>query len=170
MEKLIRSAGFGNNQRARASIYLTEAEAAAIYAAKQTMEKGEVYMVCDAGGGTTDLAVLKVESSSQGRPELRPLSWTEGAPIGSTLIDWRVRKLIRHRLSLIEHHLTGDLDDLISRMMKDRFERFKCSVGTPGLDVPKLYLQVHGLAPGLDFPQASIEDSKLIITRYVMHA
>ncbi|KAL2382635.1 hypothetical protein RJZ90_003140 [Blastomyces dermatitidis] len=39
----------------KATIGLTEAEAAAVYACKQHYQKGDVILVCDAGGGTTRL-------------------------------------------------------------------------------------------------------------------
>ena len=67
---------------------------------------------------------------------------------------------------LIREHFDGDLDDVVSRMMQDKFERFKCSFGSIGMDVPKLPLPVPGLRPRMDFPQAMVEDSKMIITRY----
>ena len=77
IERVIGGAGFGQTNRERASVYMTEAEAAAVYASKQSMVAGEVFLVCDAGGGTTDLNVLRVESASIGSVELSPLSWTE---------------------------------------------------------------------------------------------
>jgi hypothetical protein len=170
MEKIIRRAGFGSNPMQRATISLTEAEAAAIYASKQSMEKGEVFLVCDAGGGTTDLNVLKVDNATRGRMELNPLSWTEGEAIGSTLIDWKVRNMVKERLATVQQHLQGDLDTIISRMMADKFETFKCSFGSVGMDVPKLFLPVPGLVPGTDFPHAGIEESKMVITREELQA
>lgn len=171
LEKIIRSAGFGNDPlRERVSIHLTEAEAAAIYAAKQSMKEGEVYLVCDAGGGTTDLNVLKVQSARRNGMELVPLSWTEGETIGSTLIDFKIRHLIKNRLSLIKSYLPEDLDAVISRMMQDKFEMFKCSFGSPGMDVPRLFLPIPDLQPGLDFRQAMIQDSKMTVTREELQA
>lgn len=77
IESIMRDAGFGRRDNERACIYMTEAEAAAIYASQQSMEKGEVFLVCDAGGGTTDLNVLRVENATRGNVELMPLCWTE---------------------------------------------------------------------------------------------
>lgn len=182
IEHLIRQAGFGSTARERSSVYLTEAEAAAIYASRQSMLKGETFLVCDAGGGTTDLNVLRVESTAQGRFELMPLCWTEGEAVGSTLIDWKVRTLIKERLVAIRGFLKGqgqglglgqgggeegevDVDFLVSRMMADKFDTFKCSFGSSSMDVPKLFLPVPGLGPGLEFPAAGVEDSRIVITR-----
>jgi hypothetical protein len=166
IEQIIHAAGYGQSERERASIYLTEAEAAAISASKQSMVKDKVFLVCDAGGGTTDLSVLRVDSTAKGRYELMPISWTEGEPIGSTLIDWIIRTRIMKRLQVVQAHIQSDLDATVSQMMSDRFETFKCSFGSVGMDVPKLILPIPGLAPGTDIPQAGIEESKIVVTRY----
>lgn len=165
VEKLIRAAGFGKTTRERACVYLTEAEAAAISASKQSMEKGDVFLVCDAGGGTTDLNVLKVACTDRQRLELHPLSWTEGQTVGSTVINFKMRAMVRERLALVQNHIEGNLESTVSQMMRDKFERFKCSFGTAGYDVPLLQLPIPGMAPGLEFTQARIEDSKIVITR-----
>lgn len=165
VEQIIHAAGYGQSERERASIYLTEAEAAAISASKQSMEKDKVVLVCDAGGGTTDLSVLRVNSTERGY-ELAPLSWTEGEAVGSTLIDWIIRTRIKKRLQGVQAHIKGDLDTMVSQMMWDKFETFKCSFGSIGIDVPKLFLPIPDLAPGTDIPQAGIEDSTMVVTRY----
>lgn len=166
IELIIRAAGFGSRARETACVYLTEAEAAAIYASKQSMTKGEIFLVCDAGGGTTDLNVLRVESVVRGNFEIMPLAWTEGAPIGSTLIDYKIRMLVKERLQMIEKHLQSSIENTATQMMFDKFETFKCSFGSPGMDLPKLLLPVPGMPLGMDFPHAGIEDSKMVITRY----
>lgn len=168
MERIILAAGFGSRDGDIASIYLTEAEAAAIYASKQNMAKGEVFLICDAGGGTTDVNVLKVETAIRGSFGLKPLSWTEGAAIGSTLIDHKVRRLIIDRLTMIQDQLSESIDVLATAMMQDRFETFKCSFGSPGLDVSKLLLPIPGIAAGFDLPHANVEDSKMVLSRCVL--
>jgi len=165
---LIKRAGYGlENPRHTAEIALTEAEAAAVYASKQDYAKGDVFLVCDAGGGTTDVNVLKVTSSDSGRTELEPLSYVEGQPVGSTLIDYRVEKLVAMRLSAIGHHLRGEPVAIAHRMMREgsRFESFKCNFGDEAMDLPTLRLHIPGLAPGLDFDLAHIQDSTMIITQ-----
>lgn len=49
IEETIQASGFGIRGNDTASIFLTEAEAAAIYASKQSMTRGEVFLVVDAG-------------------------------------------------------------------------------------------------------------------------
>ena len=73
---------------------------------------------------------------------------------------------MKERLQLIQSRIHGDLDLVVSRMMQDKFETFKCSFGSVGMDVPKVFLPIPGLSPGVDVPQAMIEDSKMVITRY----
>ena len=52
--------------------------------------------------------------------------------------------------------------------MQGRFERFKCSYGTPASStIPTIPLEVPGLGPGMHFPNVNIEDSTMKITRYV---
>ncbi|KXT02455.1 hypothetical protein AC578_7826 [Pseudocercospora eumusae] len=163
MERHIKAAGFGQKTKERASIYLTEAEAAAVYSTRK-MEKDEVFLVCDAGGGTTDLNVLKVISTAQARVGLEPLSWTEGNAVGSTLIDYKARKLLLDRLRPIKDHIPGDLDTTIAKMVDDQFRTFKCSFGVEGMNIPKLFIPIPGLAPNLDFLEVGIESSKLVMT------
>ena len=162
-EQLIRNAGFGKENRHMVEISLTEAEAAAVYASKQ-YEKGDVFLVCDAGGGTTDVNILRVSESSAGQTELEPLSYVEGQPIGSTLINFRVEKLITQRLECIRHQLSAEPRRIAEKMMRSRFETFKCTFGTEAMSVPKLLMYVTDLPPGLDFPQAHVEDSRMVIT------
>lgn len=166
IEKIIRRAGFGTSQLHRVTLHLSEAEAAAVCVSKH-MEKGDVFLVCDAGGGTTDLNVLKVESAFPNPIELIPLSWTEGKAVGSTLIDRKIQNLIKDRLSTIQQHIQDDLDTVISRTMQDKFEAFKCTFGVRGMDLPELSLRVFGLPSGSNFPWAYVKNSKISITSYV---
>ncbi|KAK5125632.1 hypothetical protein LTR85_011906 [Meristemomyces frigidus] len=163
IERMIRAAGYGRQATQRVVISLTEAEAAAVYASKQQMQKGDVFLVCDAGGGTTDLNVLKVTSAARGKTELEPLDCNEGASIGSTLIDHKMEAIILKRLKLIRADIRGDLDSIARKMIQDRFMTYKCSFGSGAMNVPKLPLPIPGLAPGQDFPHAGIENSNIVL-------
>lgn len=170
IESLLKRSGFGERTNHVAKITLTEAEAAAIDASKQLYQKGDVLLVCDAGGGTTDVNILKVINSAFGRTELRPLSWVEGQPIGSTLIDFKVEKLIEERLKRIQPQLEGNLKEVAKKMMLERFETYKCSFGSAASTGIDLFLRVPGMSDGLDFPNASIRDSKMVITQLELQA
>ena len=169
IEQLLRSAGFGSDGgNHRAKIGLTEAEAAAVYASKQQYEKDDVLLICDAGGGTTDVNVLKIMSSKAEPVSLKPLSWVEGRPVGSIAIDNEFHVLIVDRLGHIQDQLREDPDTVANRMMREdgRFERFKCSYGTALSNLmPTLPLRVPGLLDGVYHPEAMIENSSMIFSR-----
>ena len=168
MERLLKSAGYENKARNhRAKIGLTEAEAAAVYAAKQQYGKGDVLLICDAGGGTTDVNVLKVMSANPQSISLRPLSWVEGRPLGSTNLDRAVHKLIVNRLSHIQHQLHDDPAIVADMMMRldARFEQFKCSYGLSDVDAQRILpLPVPRLPEGFYHRDAMIENSSMILS------
>jgi len=166
-KQVIREAGFGSTQISnhRMEVTLTEAEAAAVYVAKSQYKRGDVFLVCDAGGGTTDVNILKVVSADPGKTQLEPLSCVQGKAIGSTLIDFKVERLLEERLKLVRQYIRGEPRVIAHRMMKQgRFEHFKRSFGNPESDL-RVPLQVLTMEPGLDFPQAHIMDSKIFITK-----
>lgn len=166
IEAIINSTGFGLNPKHLARISLTEAECAAVYAAKQPYDKDDVLLICDAGGGTTDVNILKVTSTALNKTALKPLSWVEGKPIGSTLIDYKIKSLILDRLVQIQQFLPEqDLPTLVSRMMSDRFETFKCSFGLAANKSLNLMLPIPGISAKLNFPHLGITDSKVVITQ-----
>lgn len=107
-------------------------------------------------------------TSSRGEPtHLSPLSWVNGKPIGSALIDINFHRILSDRLAKIHDDLPGEPDVIADKMMQGRFERFKCSYGTPSSStIPTIPLEVPGLPPGTHFPNVNIEDSTMRITRY----
>lgn len=163
-EQLIRNAGFGGSTLHTSEITLTEAEAAAVYAAQQKYEAGQVILVCDAGGGTSDVNLLRVVSSGIGLTELAPLQHVEGRAIGSTLIDFRVEKLIVERLRAIQDRLFEPVATVANRMIKEksRFESFKCNLGDEVMDLPMLRLSIPGIPGGLTV-KPYIENSQIIL-------
>jgi len=167
IEEQIEAAGFGCKPNERAHITLTEAEAAAVYALGSGMTEGQTFVVCDAGGGTTDVNALKVRSTTI--MELEALSCTEGHAVGSTVIDFKVKQLLKRRLKRVERSINGELEAVLDRMMRNSFLSYKCNFGAKGFNVPKYTLLVPELPPGMDDPEAGIEDSRIVITRYVDH-
>ena len=162
---IIRSAGFGKDgPDHRADIGLTEAEAAAVYASKHQFEKDDVILVCDAGGGTTDVNVLKMISSRGEPTQLKQLTWVEGHSIGSALIDFKFHHMVSDRLEKIRSHLQSDPETNADQMLHGKFERTKCSYGTLGASAnPTIPFPIPGMSPGYSFPNLNIEDSKMIL-------
>lgn len=166
VERLIKEAGFGVMNRERATVYLTEAEAAAVYASEQSMERDDVFLICDAGGGTTDVNIMKLASEPRTTTamELAPLSWTEGSAAGSTLIDFMVAQLLMERLHRMKDHLDGDLEALASEMVDtDVFTRAKCSFGSDSFDAQHIQLRIPRLRPGVNLPQLGVYDSQMVL-------
>ena len=111
--------------------------------------------------------VLQLTSSRAEPTHLSPLSWVNGQPIGSALIDINFHRIVSDRLAKIHDYLSGEPDVIADKMMQGRFERFKCSYGTPSSStIPTIPLEVPGLAPGTHLPNVNIEDSTMKITRY----
>ncbi|KAK3672450.1 hypothetical protein LTR78_007757 [Recurvomyces mirabilis] len=165
IERLIGRAGYGKLTNHKFVITLTEAEAAAVYASKQQLQRGDVFLVADCGGGTTDVNVLKVTSAARNRTELEPLHCNEGEAIGSTLIDFKAERMVIERLKLIRTEVQlRDIEQLARRMIEDRFMTYKCSFGSGAMMVPKLPLPIPDIAPGQDFRHAGIENSNVVLT------
>ncbi|THX78203.1 hypothetical protein D6D04_05883 [Aureobasidium pullulans] len=164
-EGLLREAGFGSEPGHFAKISLTEAEAAAVYVSKQSYQVGDIFLVCDAGGGTTDINALKVKDNRSFRTELEPLRSVQGEAIGSTLIDYKVESIIAERLGRIAKVLRESPDRVARGMMSDRFTTYKCSFGSKLQDELDLLLPIPGLSPGMNYPAAHIQNSMMTITR-----
>lgn len=165
VEKLLRNAGYGGRANQKLSFSLTEAEAAAVYAAKTQMQRGDVFLVCDSGGGTTDLNVLKVTSATLGKTELQPLHYNEGEAVGSTLIDHKAESLLIDRLKRIRDELSDTPEVIAKQMLHDRFMSYKCDFGRPTSDVPRFFLPIKGMEPGKNFAHAGLQDSKIVLLK-----
>ncbi|KAL4898880.1 hypothetical protein BDW74DRAFT_126341 [Aspergillus multicolor] len=147
-------------------IGLTEAEAAAVYACRDYYQPNDVVLVCDSGGGTTDVNVLRL-SSGRGEPlQLEQLGSVEGRPIGSVFIDRYVHLYIAERLNKLADgdNLTQPPDHVAWAMLTGKWQRLKCAFGTEASQTPHLSLEVPCLKAGVkDLPIAGIYDGKMSI-------
>ncbi|KAI7901284.1 uncharacterized protein BX663DRAFT_515506 [Cokeromyces recurvatus] len=84
---------------------ISEPEAAALYCEKTcdkfNMQHGDEFMICDAGGGTVDLIVFRVDIDTSGRRKFRESTKGIGKSCGSTFIDRNFRKLLRKKLKKV---------------------------------------------------------------------
>lgn len=79
--------------------------------------------------------------------------------------------IVSDRLTKIRSHLKGEPDAIADWMVHGRFERIKCSYGTSASSaLPTIPIEVPGMDPGYSFPNANIEESKMIFTRCVIHS
>ncbi|GIJ87125.1 hypothetical protein Asppvi_006029 [Aspergillus pseudoviridinutans] len=149
----------------RAVIGLTEAEAAAVYACKEHYQVNDIVLVCDAGGGTTDVNILQLKSGRGQPTKLDQFGSVEGRPIGSVFIDRGMHSLICERLSKVHDRLDMSPSHTAWRMILGRFQRLKCAFGTAAAaNTPSLKLDVPGLKPGPDLPEADIYDGQMSIS------
>ncbi|KAI7890489.1 uncharacterized protein EV154DRAFT_511148 [Mucor mucedo] len=84
---------------------ISEPEAAALYCErtcdKFNMAHGDEFMICDAGGGTVDLIVFRVEMDAAGNRKFRESTKGLGKSCGSTFIDRNFRKHLRKKLKKV---------------------------------------------------------------------
>jgi hypothetical protein len=136
-KRIAKASGFGSHRGHSLVIGLTEAEAAAVHVSIEApgiFRENDVLLVCDAGGGTTDLSVLRVTNTVNQAINLQQLDVVFGETIGSAAIDYEFEQLVVQRLTLA--HATNpipiDPGDAAWEMMKSRdFQAVKCEYGAP---------------------------------------
>ncbi|KAI5983887.1 actin-like ATPase domain-containing protein [Pisolithus albus] len=107
---LVQSAHAGDtNWRDRLQI-ITEPEAAAVHCARLTdlhkLRPSQNFMICDAGGGTVDLAVYKI-TGQMANLEIAEMCARSGANCGSLFLDLRFCELVRTLLADHPAHLNA---------------------------------------------------------------
>ncbi|EIN05832.1 actin-like ATPase domain-containing protein [Punctularia strigosozonata HHB-11173 SS5] len=105
---LVQSSRAGDkNWRDRLRI-ITEPEAAAVHCATMTdvhrLKTSQNFMICDAGGGTVDLAVYKI-LGQLANLEIAEICARSGANCGSLFLDLRFRSLVETLLADYPAHL-----------------------------------------------------------------
>lgn len=137
---LVVQAGFGNPRLPNhtLSVTLTEPEAAAVLtstAASGLFRSGDVLVVCDAGGGTTDISALKVTDAAPdglSSKQLRQLDIVSGENVGSAAIDYEFELMAREKLKKLQQHVEtiSDPEHMAWEMSKSRqFQDTKCDYG-----------------------------------------
>jgi len=148
---ILRRSGYNQHPTHSISVGLTEAEAAAVATSVEApgiFKERENLLVCDVGGGTTDLSVLKVETVINGPPQLKQLDVVIGRNIGSVKVDEAFENLALERLRAADLAIPMgiDVEDAAWLMMKSReYQNAKCDHGSPD-DAPFFYVPVPNLA------------------------
>ena len=162
-------AGFGRGGKGHSvSFGLTEPEASAVYTAKETavdFQVGDIMLVCDAGGGTTDFAILENVGDDDGLPELQELVVVEGQDIGSTNIDLAFESMAEERLN----RLTPKLDDgtAWTMMHESDFIGWKCTFGQEDNKILKSFpIKIPTAGSDLDCQTAGIKGGKMLLSQY----
>ncbi|PSN68283.1 hypothetical protein BS50DRAFT_491615 [Corynespora cassiicola Philippines] len=137
--KIVREAGFGESRSHTAVIGLTEAEAAAVHTARSApgiFKENEILIVCDVGGGTTDLSAFRVNKANgpAGSLSLNQIDVVFGATIGAVQLDSCFQESVRSKLELANRARPMGLDDLVTTAWKMRsrreYQNAKCGYGT----------------------------------------
>ncbi|KAI4214681.1 MAG: hypothetical protein LQ351_002754 [Letrouitia transgressa] len=173
-KECIQEAGFKNRKNHNFSIGLTEAEAAAVYTFRSkalTTKTRDMILVCDAGGGTTDAALLEALNQSQ-IPRLKQWVSDFGKPVGSVNIDKAFATLVRGRLEKAEKSLPSIADDdpdwaekTAWQMSQERFQYHKCAFGTTEGTHEKFRIKIPDFPTSRNFPDACIESKFMVFTR-----
>ncbi|PSN75303.1 hypothetical protein BS50DRAFT_567996 [Corynespora cassiicola Philippines] len=147
---IVKESGFGSCEGHSVVIGLTEAEAAAVHVSTEApgiFRENDILLVCDAGGGTTDLSVLKVTGTVNQAITLQQLDVVFGETIGSAAIDYEFEKLVTARLEMAHERSPLPIEpaDAAWEMMKSRdFQAVKCEYGSPddtplfSIDIPRV--------------------------------
>jgi molecular chaperone DnaK (HSP70) len=152
---------------------LTEPEAAAVHTsvdAPRMFQENEIMTICDAGGGTTDLSVMRITGVCSGAVSLQQLDTVVGRTIGSTAID---REFEDYVLECLERanssfNLGLDPDEAAWSMTKSReYQGAKCDIGLP--DVPPVFLvPVPGLNPQFTSDQLGLAQGAMRFPRSIL--
>ncbi|OCK87671.1 uncharacterized protein K441DRAFT_593263 [Cenococcum geophilum 1.58] len=196
-EDIIRKAGFGKSKQHIVKIELTEAEAAAVYTARSWKDhyavaqpgkpleeaagirQGSVLVVCDAGGGTTDTSVLKVNSikpfrDSNGNEEviagLEQLDSLLGKATGSVQIDEAFQREVERRNNRLGWG-NNTAKDVIKSMAEDMtksrrgmsFQHLKKIFGTK-LFTDNIKVQLPDLFKNFNYPEVGVEGGRMTFT------
>jgi hypothetical protein len=165
----IRSAGFGTEGSGHsATVELTESEAAAVGTIKSStvaFQTGDIFLSIDAGGGTTDFAVMQVVEAREPFPLLSQINQVDGIGIGSTLIDQAFVSLVSSRVSQFPELVHQLPVDCVERLVKsERFRTMKHKFGERVYESATYKLPLDGVAYSFNHAAARIELGRIILT------
>jgi len=159
------AAGFTSDNPAKhsAKLELTEAEAAAVYVATNpqvALRNKDIILICDAGGGTTDLGLIEVHDANPKLPLLKQVAAVKGIGIGSTMIDRAFEAFVQWKLDAHpDAMLPKELAHKIARGTS--FQSIKHNFGTRAAtqEVYKLALDRLGLGISPQFEHTGLKIS-----------
>lgn len=172
-EGLLHEAGYGSEgKNHKVVIGLTEAEAAAVHTfatEKETYSDGQIILVVDAGGGTTDLALLRAEKQSNGDIGLKALDNVHGLELGSVEIDMAFEELAEDRLKRCAFDLglsEQGCEKAAQRMARDSFRPHKENFGSDMSDRQTTKrIDIPGVSDSISIPHAGIRNGGLMVSK-----
>jgi hypothetical protein len=169
--KIIQGAGFGAPANHKVILGLPEAEAAMVsfmlpMGSSLPVNDGDVILTVDAGGGTTDLAFLKV--CSAGPTVLEQVQDVGAIGIGSMMIDNTFQQLIKERLEKDPGPLPKLQADLpIKLSQSPDYKVQKHNFGDPNFYQENYRIEVLGVPHDFCWQELGIEDAHIVIPKYV---
>lgn len=166
----LKEAGFGTEgPRHNSTVELTESEAAAVATIKSTavdFEKNDIFLTVDAGGGTTDFALMQVIEARKPFPTLKQLTQVDGVGIGSTLIDRAFLDLVEDRLFPFKDLVEQLPPDAIEKLVRsDKFRTTKHKFGENAYNTSVYRLPMEGLGFKFSHEGARIESGRFLVTK-----
>jgi hypothetical protein len=168
----IHGAGFGTEGASHcATVELTESEAAAVATMKSStinFVSGDIFLCIDAGGGTTDFAVIQVAEARRSFPSLNQIIQVDGISIGSVLIDQAFVSLVNSRLAQFPELVASLPPDCAATLARsERFRTMKHKFGELVYESTTYKLPLDGVPYNFNHPEARIELGRFIVTRLV---
>ena len=135
---------------------------------EQAFKPGSVFLMVDAGGGTTDLALMRAESADAAFPRMSQVAAAKGVGIGSTLIDRAFVRLVTQRLErdpVVRNQL---LSDFPLRMAKSHhFKIVKHKFGEKVYNRPLFEIEMEGMPTSFYHSELNVEAGRMVFTKYV---
>ncbi|KAH7126111.1 hypothetical protein EDB81DRAFT_203545 [Dactylonectria macrodidyma] len=167
---IIRDAGFGTEgPKHTAEVDLTEAEAASVATLKTSavnFNVGSMFLTVDAGGGTTDLALMRITSNDTAFPQMSQVAAVRGIGIGSSLIDRAFVRLVAQRLAEypdVQDKLPSDFAMRISR--NHHFRTVKHKFGEKVYMQNVFKIQMEGVAYDFSHAGLNVEGGRMVFTK-----
>ncbi|KAJ9655425.1 hypothetical protein H2201_008810 [Coniosporium apollinis] len=163
-------AGFGRYPNHSLQIGLTEAEAVAVYVSTHApgiFRERDVLLVCNAGGGNTDLSVLRVTDTQSGTLTFQQLDAVFSETIDSAAIDYTFKEVVLSRLQQADRTapLGINIDEAAWEMMKSKeFQNTKHEHGSPS-DTPCFAVMIPRLNPAYSNQYAGIRNCEMLFAR-----
>lgn len=185
-QEAIRAAGFANETpyKHTAKLGLTSAEAVAVYVVSShafRFSDGDILLVCNAGGATTEVVLLEVSDINHIYPCLKEVAPVTGVSNGSVSIDLAFQKLVQRKLDLYRSEdptldIYGNDSQILNhqgfamRLARSKaFQLVKHNFGTEAEDVTEYGIALHNLDLGItrDFcqPALRIDKGRMIFSR-----
>ena len=165
-KSIIERAGYSQHPSHSINLGLTEPEAAAVHtsmAAAGMFSENEVILVCDAGGGTTDLSILRITGAYSGYLSLAQLDVVTGKNIGSVAIDRQFEDYVAARIQQATSMLRLRIEPIVTayRMVKSReYQNAKCDYGSPDM-TPIFNVPIPGINPAISNEQFRIANGMM---------